>query len=474
MNIRLTVAKNTVLLTLSEAISRGSKFFLLIYAARVLGSKGFGEFNFALSFVSLLVIAADLGLSSITTRDLARDTEKEQGFSMIFSLRIFLCAIVYLLTVGISFLITDDPLVRTTISILAAFVLTNNLTEIIFAFLRARQRMLYEAETKFFQAFVVIGLGFYILNQTPSVQNFAWSYLAAGAASFLAIFAFFYFKIQTVKVTWDWEKWKSLLAASWPMAIVAASVSIYNYTDSVMLGTWGYIEETGWYNAAYKIAAVTTLPMILAAQSFYPALSKAFSSSWHDLQEIWNDYFILGILIALPLGVGGVRLASEIITFTYGPEYEPAVQAFRILMVGTSSIILMGVISHALIVVNLQKKNFQVATAGALFNIVLNFLLIPKYTFYGAAIATVVTVFFMTAWYTYDVYKFTDLRPFNQKTTTFLIIAGASSILMYLIIEFASLSLPSAWLTLIPTVLLGGAAYSISCLILYKLIWKNI
>jgi len=431
-----TIAKNALWLTVAEILNRVLKLVLLIYAARILGVTGYGEFSFALSFVSILIVFADLGLPSIITRDFSRDQSREHEFSAIVSLKMIINLVSLALMLFGALLVTGDQNIRQMIFVLAGFVALNNLTEIFFAFLRARQKMKYESLTKIFQAFFVTAFGFFVLFKYQTAETLAWSYLLASLFSFLIIFLVFYFWIYKIKFLFDFALWKKILSTSWPLGAVAVAVVVYNYIDSVMLGYWNLLNEAGWYNAAYKIIGATTIPMILISQSFFPALSKAFCQSKDLLQKIWDHYFRIAIQLALPLSLGGILLAHSIIVFFYGEAFLPSVLAFKILIVSASLMIVMGPVSHMLIVVNQQKKNFFVAFLGAFLNVVLNIFLIPKYSLYGAAVATLITIIFMFFLYIYLMFKYTETSILNKGTIVTIFNSLLASAIMFVSVAY--------------------------------------
>ncbi|MBA7530506.1 hypothetical protein ES705_22714 [subsurface metagenome] len=73
MNTIQTIAKNTGALAISNVITSILGFFLLIYLARYLGEVGFGKYSFALSFTTLFVVFANLGMNNYIIRELARN-----------------------------------------------------------------------------------------------------------------------------------------------------------------------------------------------------------------------------------------------------------------------------------------------------------------------------------------------------------------------------------------------------------------
>ena len=73
MNTIKTIAKNTGVLAISQVITSILGFFLLIYIARYLGEVEYGKYCFAVSFTALFIIFADLGISNLIIRELARN-----------------------------------------------------------------------------------------------------------------------------------------------------------------------------------------------------------------------------------------------------------------------------------------------------------------------------------------------------------------------------------------------------------------
>lgn len=458
LGVKQTILKNTFWLAMAEGVTRLLKLILIIYVARILGATDYGKFTFALAFIALFAIFSDFGLSSITTRELSREKEKEKEFPAILSLKILLSlGTLFLILIG-SFFITLDPIIRGVIWILAIYILINGFAGIIYAFLRARQRMEYESWAKILQALVVTGAGFFVILNFPSVQNLSFSYLFASLTALIFILIFFHFKIYKLHLNWNKSIWQKFLAMSWPLALAGVFGAIYSQIDSVMMGYWGQITQTGWYNAAYKIIGVSLIPMALISQSFFPVLSIAFKESKERLQKIWNYQMEIMILLAVPLVVGGITLAPKIIDFIYDPSYFPSIFAFQILIVMAGIIFLNSLFGHVLVVSNQQKKLFWIALSGAIINVILNLILIPKYSLYGAAIATVITVlliFFLLVKFTL---RFTSIRPLNLKFLLTFIDAGLSGALMYFVI-----SQPAIYhLNVILSVLIGAAIYGVS------------
>jgi len=459
--IKQTIFKNVFWLTIAEGIDRLLKLFLIIYIARILGATEYGKFTFALAFISLSTILSDFGLSPIITREFSGEKEKE--FSSLLSLKIFLSLGTLILIIISSFFITPDPLIRKVIWILAIYVLINSFPEIVYAFLRARQRMEYESLAKISQALVVTGAGFFVVLNFPSIENLSYSYLFTSTIALIFILIFFHLRIQPLNLSFNKTIWQKFFRLSWPLGLTAIFEGILVNIDSTMMGYFGQITQTGWYNAAYKIVNVSLIPIFLISQSFFPALSIAFKESKEKFQKIWNYQMETMILLALPLVVGGIVLAPKIIDFIYNSSYTPSILAFQILIIMAGVIFLGTPFDSALIISNQQKKLFWATVVATVINIILNLILIPKFSLYGAAFVTIITyllgVFLVFKFTT----KFTSIQPFNLKLLLSLIGAGLSSTIMYLVITRPVIY----YLNVILSILIGAGIYLI-CFLGYK------
>jgi len=466
LTLKQTIFKNTFWLVVGEGITHFLKFILIIYVARILGATEYGKFTFALSFVSFFIFFSDFGLSQIVIREFAEEKEKQKEYPAILSLKILLGLATLILMLICSFLITPDSAIQKVIWILAVFAIVNNFSEIAFAFLRARQQMEYEALAKIFHAILVTSIGFFAILNFPSVGNLSYSYLFASTIALIFILIFFHFRVQPLSLSFNKTIWQKFLRLSWPLGLTAIFGSILINIDSVMMGYFGQITQTGWYNAAYKIILMTLIPMNLISQSFYPALSIAFRESKEKLQRIFNYHMEIMILLSLPLVVGGIVLAPKIIDFIYNPSYIPSFLAFQILIITAGVMFLGSPFSLLLIISNQQKKALWTAAIATLVNVILNLILIPKFSLYGAAFVTIITNllgFFLLFKFTT---KFTSIQPINLKLLSSFIGAGLSSILMYFVITQPIIY----YLNVILSILIGTGIYLISFFIYRNLV----
>jgi len=456
--IKQTIFKNTFWLGLAEGVTKILNLILFIYAARILGATEYGKLTFAFAFVGLFTVLTEFGVPNIMVREFAKEKRREQDFPAIISLALLLNIGTLLLIMLGSYFVTPDSIVRKVIWILALYTSLNVLTHFFCSFFRARQQMQYESITKIFRVLILVILGFYILLNFPSVENLSCGYLFASFAALGLIILIFYHEVGPLQIVWSKTIWKKFLSMSWPLALAGIFGTIYTQIDSVMMGHFGQITQTGWYNAAYRIIGTTLIPLSLISTSFYPVLSKYFKESRRDFQKVWNYQVEILIFLSIPIIIGGFVLSSKIIYSVYGLDFFPSILAFQILIWMVGVYYLSSPFQSVLVISNEQKKIFWIVFSGAIANIILNLILIPKFSLYGAAVATVATYFLIFLLSVYFASKLTAVQFLNFNLFFSFVNAIFSSIVMYLVI-----SQPLIYnLNIFLSVLVGAMVYILS------------
>lgn len=435
VGIKQTIIKNTFWLTLAETISRFLRLILIIYAARILGAGDYGKLTFALSFVSFFVIFSDFGISPLITRELSQDKEKEKEFYSVIFLKIILGILAFILAVTSSFFITQSREIQIIIWILAFSIIFDSFAELFYGFLRARQKMEYESIAKIMYALLFAAVGFTIIFKFPTVINVSFGYLVASLLSLILLLIFFHFRIVKIKLSFNKDIWKKFLILSWPLALSGIFSTVYSQIDSVMMGYWGYIVQTGWYNAAYRILGAVLIPGAMIATSFTPILNVAYKESKEKLSKIYKNFMETMFFLSIPILMGGIALAPKIINWVYDESYLPASFALQILMAIAVATYLLYPLGAILLVFNFQKNAFWITVAGGVINIFLNLLLIPKFDLYGAALATLITYIILLALMFVFVDKCIHIRWFDFKGLINLAGIILSGVIMYFILK---------------------------------------
>ncbi|MSU54408.1 MAG: flippase [Candidatus Staskawiczbacteria bacterium] len=464
LGVGQTIIKNTFWLTLGEITVRIFGFAVAIYVARTLGATEYGKFIFAFSFVYLMSIFSNLGVIDISTRELSRSRDNEKKFNSFFTLGVFLCLLVLILTCVISFFITPDPTIRAMIGILSFSMLSASLFEITFSFLRARQKMEYEASIKIFQAIVNTVAVLFIIFNIPSGVNLSYAYMASNLMVMIVVLFMFHAFVHRLMFVWD-RRSLNFLKISWPLSLGFTTTWLYVLITSIMLGLLGLNTENGWYSAASKIALAAMIPADLMIRGFYPSLSNFFLSSRDRFHVIWGYFVQTMVSSALPIIVGGVVVAPGVIDFFYGSGFAPSVFSFQLLSVVVGVAFITCPYGLLLIVSDHQDKNFFLVIMGVVVDIILNLLLIPWYGFYGAIISTIIASLLVLFGTIIVLKRFSAFILFDKKLAKMTLISLVSVTVMYFCI-----TLPSVYgLNVFLVIFMGGLVYCGTFFLLYRL-----
>ena len=185
----------------------------------------------------------------------------------------------------------------------------------------------------------------------------------------------------------DLPAWCKILRASAPIAVTGMVTAVYFSIDIVMLGFLRPQVEVGLYVAAGKIFLVGMTAATILRSVYFPVLSRLLhdgparrEASCHFAEVI----IFFGALIAL----GGGLLAPENLEIVFGENYVRADSTLRILMVNLFLAHVVAVYQVQLLAWGLQNQQLQIVVTGAVFNVALNFWLIPKFGMVAAAAPT--------------------------------------------------------------------------------------
>lgn len=458
------VLRNVIWLGAGEMVSRLLMFVFLIVVARVLGAYGYGIFAFGLSIASLVLVIAQFGIPAIFIRHSAHDQRWERAFPAFLTLGLFSGLGALAALAGTAFFLSGETSLRLLFLFFGVYVAAMTVLEFFFGFFRAREEMRYETALKIFQAALIVALGALALWLAPTPQYIALGYAGGAVIALLSMAGIFWRRVFSFRMQIDFPLWNKALSDAWPLGMMGVFAVVYNSIDSAMLGAFGQITEAGWYNAAYRVVGAALIPAAFLGNSFLPALSKKVRSLGDSLQVLWERHVEAALFFGVPSSVGGFLLAPRIIGALYTEEFDPAVLALQILSLSIALTFFVSASAYILFAAGAQKQGFWIAGIGAVGNALLNIWLIPLWSLYGAAVATVVTYAAMFFLYGVAVRKYTPARIFTfSLMRVLLVVGGASGIMAFVLETFSSASLPFV-------VLLGGGIYLIAYALMRRIL----
>ena len=402
--------------------------FVGIWVARYLGPEQFGLFSYAQSFVGLFTAIATLGLDGIVVRELVKDdTRRDELIGTAFWLKLMgAFGVLIVLAIAVNFT-SNDSYTNSLVFIIASATIFQSFN-VVDMYFQSKVLSKYIVYANVISLFIssIVKIAF-ILNEAPLIA-FAWVILFD---SFILASGFIYFYLKNrchseqlehhsvldteSSFAWGFNKSTalSLLKDSWPLILSGIVISIYMKIDQVMIKEMMNAQAVGQYAAAVRLSeAWYFIPMAIVS-SLFPSIINAKKVSdklyLERLQRLYSLMVWLAIAIALPM----TFLSDWVVNLLYGNAYQEAGSVLMI-HIWTGVFVFLGVaFSHYLIVENLMMKSFYRTALGTILNIIFNFILIPKYGIYGAAIATLLGQ--MTANLIYDIFDKTLWSQLKMK-----------------------------------------------------------
>ncbi|MBI5189861.1 MAG: flippase [Nitrospirae bacterium] len=386
------VIKNTAWLFSASLLAKLVSLALMIVIARGLGDSAFGWFTLALSVSQIFIISADLGVTFLSMRDIARDRTIIARYLGGFAVLKFALSAASLIAVVAAANILGYPTeVRRIIYILYAYLILASLAGLLRSAFLGSELMLYDAALTLAERLAVVVPALGALWLGYGVHGVAVSYLIGGAVNLVASLYLVGTRFGWPRFHVDWDFWLASLREAYPFALVGVFSMLFLYVDTVILEQYRGEREVGLYSAAFGlIHHLRVVPSAFLGAAF-PVMARAFGGGSGSSGRIYAKSFKMVLALGVPLSAGGFMLAPDIIRLIYGEGFMGAAAPFRVLIVSAWVFYLNGLFGYFLLSLDRQKANLVMIIIATALNIVLNFALVPSHGYMGAAWATLLS-----------------------------------------------------------------------------------
>jgi len=182
---------------------------------------------------------------------------------------------------------------------------------------------------------------------------------------------------------------KKLLYYSWPLIISGIMVALYTRIDMLMLQNISGVKESGAYATVAQISEAWNFIPAVIVTTLFPAILNARRDDVERYKKRIQNLYDLMVYISLPVALI-ITFAAPLIYKFFKPEYAYAAPTLSVHIWSGLFVFLGAASGQYLIAENLNKLTFVRTGFGAVVNIVLNLVLIPKMGMMGAAFATLI------------------------------------------------------------------------------------
>lgn len=385
---RLTL--NFLSLSFAEAACKITGVITIFYLGRAIHPEGYGILSFAASLTAYFSLFVTSGTDCYGIREIAvgRCLISEL-INNILTIRILLALILFASLAIYSLFAVKSFTLRIIVMITGINIFSKAiLTDWVFAGL---EKMHYAAFRQLPGSLLLL-LGLVLFVHSPeNIIVAAWISSLSALLNSILLFKLCFRKEIKFNFRINRILWQNIITSSLPFTVSSFMISIYYGINIIFLGFLRSGFETGIYTAAYRIALSAILPFSIIQSVFFPPLSRmsgdADSTTLHLFRKYYLSLMISGISISILL----YFFTEEIVNAVFGVGYHQAVYPLKILSLNIAIVSINILFGNSLAAWGFQKEHALIVTSGAAINVILNYLLINKYSFMGAALASLLT-----------------------------------------------------------------------------------
>ena len=395
-----SVNSNTVFNTLKSVFSVIYPLITFPYISRVLMTDNVGKINFGNSIVSYASLIASLGVTTYAVRECSRvrddRDELSKTASEILSINLMSTLVAYLALAIV--LVAAKPLEN------YRLLICIQSTSILFATLgadwlnTAMEDFRFIAIRTILIQVISLLLMFIFIHKPEDYMIYAViSVVASSGANVVNIF--YRRRYCKTRFTWNMNVKKHLPRIMLLFSLIL-SQTIYVNSDMTILGLMRGDHEVGLYSTAVKIYQIVNSTVASIAWVVMPQLSYHFSrKEYSEINKLLKYSLNFILVLGIPCICGLLIIAPHLIITIAGEAYVDAALSLRILCFAMLCSFLGGWVGNMTrLPAGKEGLSLKISSISALLNIVLNFILIPKWGLNAAAFTTAVSELFGLIW----------------------------------------------------------------------------
>jgi O-antigen/teichoic acid export membrane protein len=380
------LARNTLWMVLGQGLRLLVQAAYFTIIARALGANHYGSFVGVAALVGIVYPFGTLGSGHLLVRSVARNKTEfptAWGNALVTTAICSTLLIAFVLLISRALLPDTIPF-RLVLSVAIADIPGISLITIAGQAFQSFEQIKWLALiTLLISINRLLGaLVLVMLHNHPTALEWGYVYLVTTAATATISTAITFIRLGSPRLRL--QRSFNALWHGFHFSVTLSAQTIYNDIDKTMLARFSTLSATGIYGAAYRLIDVSFSPVLALLYSAYPDFfrkgSAGINSSFSYAKPLMSRAIAYAALIT-----GGMLLCAGVVPYVLGPEYAETTAALRWL----SPLPLLKA-THYFLADSLTGAGHQGLRSGiqagvALFNVLINLWLIPRYSWMGAA-----------------------------------------------------------------------------------------
>ena len=459
-----SVKRNIALNTAYQILNMVIPFITAPYVSRVLGAEGIGIFSYTSSILAYFTMFSSLGTTSYGIREISRVRDNRQLLSKLFweiELLVICTTSLCSLLWGIWIIVAPEYNI---IYLILSMGLIGVVADISWFFTGLEQFEYIVIRNSVVKLVGIISL-FVFIHEEDDLQLYIF---IMSLINLLGVLSMWIYVPKLVdKMDWKSLSIKKHYKETLVYFIPTISISVYTILNKILLGIiGGDIRENGYYEQANRIIMICqtvtfgSINIVIGSRASYLFAENKFKEMFLRIDQTLN--YIL--LIGLGLVAGLVSLSPRFVPWFFGQGFEPVVLLIQLL---SPLLIIIG-ISNCLgwqyyTPAGLRKQSARFIIVGAIVNLILNLILIPRFGAVGAVVGSLMAELSITILYFSNCKDFMTLRQIFRNGWRKL----TAAVVMFFAVLFVSQEIKDNTLSIFVSCLIGTIAYCSILLIMH-------
>lgn len=436
------------------------------YVSRVLGADGLGTYSYIFSIVTYFGLFGMLGIANHGNRSVALVRDNRQKVSEAFSNTyiIQLCTTVIALLLYFLFIycwFSGDK----TIAYIESIIVLSYVLDITWFFFGLEQFAVTVTRNAIIKIATVVAIFIFVRSRED-----LWIYALIMSCGMLFSQIYLWLRIRKYAdfCKPSWSQVKSNIKPVLMLFIPAIAYSIYKLLDKVMLGAMSSMSQVGLFDNAEKIINIPSSLITAFGTVMMPRITVLLGTGDEHrisyLNKISVRYFTL-LVVGAAFGLAGI--CNVLAPVYFGSEFVGSAPIIAGLGFSLIFVTWANVIRTQYLIPNKLDKPYVISSViGALANLAVNIILIPKFAGIGAMIGTIIaefTVFFV------QLILVRRSFPMSQYLQPVLFLFPIGMI-MFAVVYWIGAYMGNTIITLIIQILVGGFLYLSGSMVYLKVI----
>lgn len=389
---------------IASIVSMFFSFLVTILLGRYLGADNLGLYRMTSTFYMVGILIASVGIPGTMTKFTAELKEDQTRFNQLVSSGLILSLILGFLCTGVIYFssgllahVFHMPELSFLLKMLSPVFPFALIAGVFLGLLNGLRKMGKHGTARIFQSALMISITAFLLSCGLGIRG-AVSGIVLSSVGYCLLLAWFSRNDFTMTLQRFGTTAKKVLKFG-SQILGASAINLINVrADTIFIGYFLTASAVGQYTVAVELGEFFWLIPNAVQTITYPATSEYWSrKNYRALQKMIDKSMKYTSLILLPIALGVGVFADHIVSFIFGEGFTEAVLPLRILIIGTA---LQGATVRAfggsLTGAGRPDISLRLVIISASANIVLNYLLIPRFGIAGAAATTTFSLLLST------------------------------------------------------------------------------